>query len=164
MATSRWLIVVQPNQSDLYEALRQSIKDDSPVMVIYDRRFRERRRGSESSRGDRRRTDRRQRRPGGWLYECEVLRIEPAEDTGAAAAKRREAPPDVGTRACPECGVPLEFEMPRFPQPPARLEIQTIHAAARGPGVQHYVEIQAFSATGRPLLLQRNQARRRTSP
>jgi hypothetical protein len=59
--------------------------------------------------------------------------------------------------------VPLEFEMPRFPQPPARLEIQTIHTGDRASGVQHYVEIQAFSATGRPLLLQRNQAFRRAS-
>lgn len=163
MATSQWLIVVQPHQPDLYEALRRSIKEESPVMVIYDRRFRERRRGSESSRGDRRRTDRRQRRPRGWLYECEILRVAQVEEPAAAAGRRREAPPDHGTRACPECGVPLEFEMPRFPQPPARLEIQVIHAGDRGSGVQHYVEIQAFSAAGRPLLLQRNQAFRRAS-
>ncbi|MBI2681069.1 MAG: hypothetical protein HYX25_08705 [Candidatus Solibacter usitatus] len=40
----------------------------------------------------------------------------------------------------------------------------TFHAGDRAGGPQHYVEIQAFSVTGRPLLLQRNQAHRRRPP
>jgi hypothetical protein len=52
--------------------------------------------------------------------------------------------------------VEVEFDMPRFPPPPARLVVETVHA-----GVQHYVVIHAFTATGRPLLSQRNQAWRR---
>jgi hypothetical protein len=62
------------------------------------------------------------------------------------------APP----QSCPECGLEVEFETPRFPQPPARVVIETVHA-----GDQHHVEIHAFTATGRPLLSQRNQAWRR---
>lgn len=155
--TTHWLIVLQPNQRALYEVLRKSLKEESPVTVIYDRRFRERRRGSVSSRSDRRRTDRRQRRPNGWLYEAEIVRIV------AAPPSREEAPgprpasePPLTSRACPDCGTELEFEMPRFPQPPARLDIEPIHA-----GLQHFVEIHAFTVTGRPLLSQRNQAWRR---
>lgn len=147
---THWLIVLQGNQRALYDALRASLKPDSPVTVMYDRRLRERRRGSDSPRGDRRRADRRQRRPSGWLYEGEVVRIVESPAPGPAAS----AVP--AGRACAECGVELEFEMPRFPQPPARLEVETIHA-----GGQHFVEIHAFTATGRPLLSQRNQAWRR---
>jgi hypothetical protein len=35
------LIVVQPSQQALYEVLRRSLKEDSPITVIYDRRVRE---------------------------------------------------------------------------------------------------------------------------
>jgi hypothetical protein len=146
--TTRWLIVVQPHRRELYEVLRRSLKEEGPVMVIYDRRVRERRRGSLSSGADRRRTDRRQRRPSGVLYECEILKF---EEKGPARAAPPASPP--AARVCPECGLEVEFEMPRFPQPPARLEIETLHA-----GAQHLIEIHAFTATGRPLLSQRIQA------
>jgi hypothetical protein len=153
--TTRWLVVLQPNQRALYEVLRQSLKADSPVSVIYDRRFRERRRGGVSARSDRRRTDRRQRRPSGWFYEAEIVRMVAERPSGGAApgAPAASAPTLV---VCAECGTELEFELPRFPQPPARLETEPIHA-----GLQHFVEIHAFTATGRPLLSQRNQAWRR---
>ena len=155
--TTRWLIVLQSHQRGLYEVLRRSLKEESPVTVIYDRRERERRRGSDSPRSDRRRTDRRQRRPSGWLYEAEILRI---IETDASRAKpspaRGPAERGLASRSCPECGTEVEFEMPRFPQPPARLEVETLHS-----GRQHFVEIHAFTATGRPLLSQRNQAWRR---
>jgi hypothetical protein len=156
-STTHWLIVLQPNQRALYEVLRRSLKEESPVTVIYDRRSRERRRGSVSSRSDRRRTDRRQRRPSGWFYEAEIVRIvaEPPAREEAPGSRPASAP----TRAslvCADCGAELEFEMPRFPQPPARLDTEPIHT-----GLQHFVEIHAFSVTGRPLLSQRNQAWRR---
>jgi hypothetical protein len=150
--TTRWLIVLQANQRALYEVLRQSLKADSPVSVIYDRRFRERRRGSVSARSDRRRTDRRQRRPSGWFYEAEIVRVVAESPSGGEAPGSRAASAVV----CAECGTELEFDMPRFPLPPARLETEPIHA-----GSQHFVEIHAFTATGRPLLSQRNQAWRR---
>jgi hypothetical protein len=160
IAPLKWLIVVQPGQRDLYDVLRASLKEESPVAVIYERRIRERRRGSDSPRGDRRRSDRRQRRPSGWLYECEVLRV--AEPAATADARPSAPPPAIRpSQSCPTCGIELEFEVPRFPQPPARLQIEAIHVGDRGTGAQHYVEIHAFTATGRPLLSQRNQAWRR---
>jgi hypothetical protein len=152
--TTRWLIVLQPNQRALYEALRQSLKEESPVTIIYDRRFRERRRGGVSARSDRRRTDRRQRRPSGWFYEAEMVRIvaEPPSGEEAPGSPPASSPRRTSV-VCADCGTEIEFDMPRFPHPPARLETEPIHA-----GLQHFVEIQAFTVTGRPLLSQRNQA------
>lgn len=146
---SHWVIVVHPGQRALYEALRQGLKEDGPVAVVYDRRRRERRGGRLSSRVERRRVQRRRRGPDGSFYECEILKI---VRTAAAGGTPRPAPP----QSCAECGLEVEFEMPPFPQPPARVVIETVHA-----GDQHHVEIHAFTATGRPLLSQRNQAWRR---
>jgi hypothetical protein len=146
-AASHWVIVVHPGQRALYEALRQSLKEEGPVAVVYDRRRRERRGGRLSSRVEGRRVQRRRRGPDGSFYECEVLKI-----IRTAPTPPLPAPP----QSCPECGLEVEFEMPRFPQPPARVVIETVHG-----GEQHHVEIHEFTATGRPLLSQRNQAWRR---
>jgi hypothetical protein len=145
------VIVIQPGQRALYEALRRSLKDDGPVTVVYDRRTRERRRVRLSSGRERRRVPRRRRVPDGWLYECEILKV---VERGLAPEVAPSAPPP--PQACPECGLEVEFDMPQFPQPPARIVIETVHA-----GAQHHVEIHAFTATGRPLLSQRNLARPR---
>ncbi len=59
--------------------------------------------------------------------------------------------------ACPACWVALSFEMPRFPKPPARLEAEVIHVGGLK-AAQHYAEIQAFTISGRPLVVQRVQA------
>jgi hypothetical protein len=146
---SRWVIVVPPAQQALYEVLRRSLKDDGPVSVVYDRRTR--RRGRLSSGRERQRAPRRRRGPDGRVHECEVLKI--VERAPVPEVVPSAPPPP---QACPECGLEVEFDMPPFPQPPARIVIETVHA-----GAQHHVEIHAFTATGRPLLSQRNPARPR---
>lgn len=157
----QWLIVVQRYERELYKVLRQSFKEDAPVAVIYERRLRERRRGSIAPRGDRRRRDRRQRRPSASLYEVKVLRVDEPQESDATLSGMADAQagPGAPTKPCPECGLVLEFEMPRFPQPPSRLEVEAIHMVSAS-GIQHYVDIQAFTASGRPLLVQRSPVRR----
>jgi hypothetical protein len=159
----RVLIVIQHQHRELYDLLRESLKDHAPVAVMYERRVRERRRGSDGPRSDRRQTDRRQRRPTALIYDGVRVLMEGkgsrAPDSARPPARRLD--PTVATKACPECGVDLEFEMPRFPQPPGLIEAEPIHGSGFGPATQHYVEIQAFTASGRPLLVHRTQARAR---
>jgi hypothetical protein len=112
---SHRVILVHPGQRALNEVLRQSLKDDAPVAVVYDRRRRERRRGRPSARVERRRVQRRRRGPDGSFYECEVLKIVRTKPAGGTTSA--PAPP----KSCPECGLEVEFEMPHFAQPPARL-------------------------------------------
>jgi hypothetical protein len=156
----RWLIVVQPDQRELYERLRESLRPDAPFEVILERRKGERRgAGRGPSPGpERRQRERRQRTAIGLFY----VAGSPQAENGArpilppAAAAIRPGP-EVVTVACPSCLAMLNFELPRFPRPPARLEAEVVHVA--GPGaVQHFAEIQAFTLTGRPLLVGRVQA------
>jgi len=64
---------------------------------------------------------------------------------------------------CGECGITVVFEMPRFGEPPARLELRVIHEEAESQPqplrARHLVEIQTFGVTGRPLLAARHLAR-----
>jgi hypothetical protein len=155
----RLLIVIQQHQRDIYELLRQHLKEDAPVTLIYERRVGERRRGGGAQRTDRRRTDRRQRRPDAWLYDAVILGVDQRD---ARPPESPAAPRDstVTVAACPECAAAIEFEMPRFPQPPARLESEVIHSQQSPSAALHYVEIHAFTASGRPLLSHRVQAKR----
>ncbi len=50
--------------------------------------------------------------------------------------------------------------MPRFPHPPARVEMEVGHLTGNGREGHHYVEIAAFTVSGRLLLSQRVPARR----
>lgn len=84
----RCLIVVQPHEHELYKLLRGSFREDAPVAVIYERRIRERRRGSNTPRADRRRADRRQRRPSALLYQIRILRIDEPRASGTRASGR----------------------------------------------------------------------------
>jgi hypothetical protein len=155
----RLLIVIQHHQREIFEFLRQSFKDDAPVTLIYERRVSERRRGGGAQRSDRRRTDRRQRRPTAWLYDGVILGVEQRD----SSIPESPAPPrdsTVSVAACPECAAVIEFELPRFPQPPARLESEVIHTQQSESLAQHYVEIHAFTASGRPLLSHRVHAKR----
>jgi len=158
----RWVVVIPRNQPELFESLRRSLIENAPFRVILDRRERERRRGGGAADGnERRRADRRQRAPVGSFY---VAAFTAVESTPRAALPSAGHPSDspVVTTACPACWVGLTFELPRFPRPPARLEADVVHVG--GPkSAQHYAEIQAFTISGRPLLVQRVQAFRQTS-
>ncbi len=155
----RWLIVVPRAQRELFERLRQSLKADASFQVTLERRERDRRQGAGGASGaERRRADRRQPRPVGQVYVGAAAR-EAALALPSLAAALRGAPPMV-TTACPACLVTLSFELPRFPRPPARLDADVVHVDGIG-APQHYAEIQAFTVSGRPLLVGRVQAFRR---
>jgi hypothetical protein len=55
------------------------------------------------------------------------------------------------------CAESVELELPRFPHPPARVEMEVGHSSGSG---QHYAEIAAFTVSGRLILSQRVPARR----
>ncbi len=144
----RWILVVgREAPRPLYELLRERL-EGSGVAVVLDRR--DRRAGAAV--GERRIAERRRDRPLAVLAEpggAPLGAVGPAPDAASPPA----------TEQCPRCGVSLEFDLPRFPQAPARLEMQVAHPDPRNGG--HYVEIAAFTVSGRLLLSQRVPARRR---
>jgi hypothetical protein len=152
----RWLVVVPRSDLELYESLRRALKENAPFDVILERRQGERRRAGQAQGLDRRRSDRRQRAPAGAVY---LSGKPPGDAVGppSSASGVVTAHAAVVDTACPACWVPLSFELPRFPKPPARLEAEVVHVG--GPRAsQHFAEIQAFTVSGRLLLVQRVQA------
>jgi hypothetical protein len=55
---------------------------------------------------------------------------------------------------CPDCGIPVRLELPRFAEPPVRLEVVLRHEEMPS-GTRHVGELQSFSLTGRVLLATR---------
>jgi hypothetical protein len=150
----RWLVVIPHEQKELYERLRRSLKAGAPFHVILERRRQDRRRSAgQSPDADRRRADRRQQRPVGSFFTATIMRGDGIPPAGLAGGEST-----VVTAACPACYAMVTFELPRFPKPPARLDAELVHTSG-----QHYAEIQAFTVSGRPLLVQRVQALRRES-
>jgi hypothetical protein len=54
--------------------------------------------------------------------------------------------------------------MPRFSEPPVRLDLTVVHEPVQPDRARHVVELQSFSATGRVLLASRLFARTRIEP
>ena len=65
------------------------------------------------------------------------------------------------TAPCPDCGVVVSFELPRFAEPPIRLELVVRHEVA-DTRARHVGELQSLSLTGRLLLSTRLVGRIRT--
>ena len=143
------------------EVLRERL-EGSGVEVVLERRSRERRRGSFGPTMDRRQTDRRRQRPVALLSKAAPpswrmsAPCRPAADVPRRCAPRSAAV----TQPCPTCASSIELEMPRFPHPPARVEMEVAHVAAGSRDAQHYVEIAAFTVSGRLILSQRVPGRR----
>ena len=155
----RWFLVVKADQGELLEILKERL-DGSGVEVLLDRRSRERRRGSLGPAMDRRMTERRRQRAIALLSLAappEGLRPpqpEPGRRNGAAV------PQSAAVRhRCPTCAESVELELPRFPHPPHRVEMEVGHTSGNGRDA-HYVEIAAFTVSGRLILSQRVPARR----
>jgi hypothetical protein len=157
----RWFLVVKPDQGELFQLLRGRL-DGTGVEVLIERRRRERRRGSLGSGGDRRVTERRRQRPIALLSVAAAP--QEASDPAPTAALPRAAasrPLDAAvTHRCPTCAAAVELELPRFPHPPARVEMEVGHVTGNGRDGQHYVEIAAFTVSGRLILSQRIPGRR----
>jgi hypothetical protein len=63
---------------------------------------------------------------------------------------------------CPQCGAMVSVEMPRFAEPPSRLDLTVVHELIQPDRARHAVDLQSFSATGRILLASRLFVRTRT--
>jgi hypothetical protein len=155
----RWILVIKPDQRELLEVLRERLHE-SGVEVLVDRRRRERRRGSLGPGMDRRVKERRRQRPIAHVSvaaepDAVILPV-PAEASDGAKAR----PSDALSQRCPTCAEAVELEMPRFPHPPARVEMEVGHLTGNGRDGRHYVEIAAFTVSGRLILSQRVPARR----
>ena len=160
-SAARWYLVVKPEQGELLEILRERLHD-SGVEVVLERRGRERRRGSFGPAMDRRQTDRRRQRSVAFLSAAapvEVAPRGPAAPSGRTQAARAQEVAAV-THPCPTCASSIELEMPRFPHPPARVEMEVAHPMTGSRDAQHYVEIAAFTVSGRLILSQRVPGRR----
>lgn len=156
---SRWVMVVPVGRPDTYAALRRKFARSPWVDVVMDRRSGERRPdGGAVPAGERRTAGRRK-----------TAAPDPTSEPAFRLAHRDDGrevyestAPESGH--CPECGVLVSVELPRFVEPPVRLEILVRHEptpAERG-GVRHVVELQSFSPTGRVLLATRLAGRTRT--
>ena len=65
---------------------------------------------------------------------------------------------------CPDCASTVRFEMPRFAEPPAHLELAVVHEAGQPYRPRHYVELQSFTSTGRPIVASRVAGRVASEP
>ena len=157
---TQWYLVVKPDQRALYEVLRARL-EGSGVEVLLERRSRERRRGSFGPTMDRRQTDRRRQRPVALVSQAAAPEVALAPVAPAVVRAEAVRAQDAAvTQPCPTCASSIELEMPRFPHPPARVEMEVAHVTAGSRDAQHYVEIAAFTVSGRLILSQRVPGRR----
>jgi hypothetical protein len=143
---SRWVIVVPVGRADTYAGLHRRFGRSPWVDIVMDRRQGDRRQlEGDVPLADRRIAQRRNAvkddstgeplfRLAHQLEGCDVY----------------EATMPV-SGACPECGVLVNFDLPRFAEPPVRLELLVRHESTPA-GARHYGELQSFSPTGRVLL------------
>jgi len=143
-------MVVPVGRPDTYAALRRRFARSPWVDVVMDRRRGERRQDTEPTPPVERRVAKRRK----------TADSVPASDSAAAPAFRlahrgddwevyEATGPESGP--CPECRVLVSVELPRFVDPPVRLELVVRHEATPA-AARHVVELQSFSPTGRVLL------------
>jgi hypothetical protein len=155
-ARSRWVIVVPVGRPDTYASLRRSFARSPWVDVVMDRRRGERRGEGGSPAVDRRTAGRRKATPE--LLAEPAFRL--ASRTEGCEVYESTAPE---SGRCPDCGALVSVELPRFSEPPVRLELVVRHEPTAGT-VRHVVELQSFSPIGRVLMATRLAGRTRTEP
>ena len=154
----RWVIVVRVERSEVFAALRRSFAGSDWVDLVVDRRRGERRQGrgstpaAERRGGGRRSADRQPVRVPAFRLAHRGDGFEVYEATGSQSGR------------CPQCGTMVSVEMPRFTEPPVRLELTVVHETIPPDRARHVVEVQSFSATGRVLLATRLFAQNRAEP
>jgi hypothetical protein len=147
-ARPRWIIVVNAARPELLASQRRTFQRAPWVEVLVDRRRGERRRGDELPEADRRLGDRRRREDDRTrVPEYRLAHRGDGHDVFEANSL-------AGAR-CPECELMVRFEMPRFAEPPARLDLTVVHETIQPKHARHFVELQSFTSTGRPLLASR---------
>jgi hypothetical protein len=153
----RWVIVTQADRPEVYPAFQRSFAKSAWVQVVVDRRRGERRGGTAERAGDQRLAGRRS------------ADQHPAQTPPFRLAHRGdgfEAYEATGPMQdqCPECGAMVSIELPRFVEPPFRLDLTVTHERITPNRARHMVELQSFSATGRVLLASRMVVRTLTKP
>lgn len=148
---ARWIIVVQVTRPEVYTKLRRTFEGAPWVEVVVDRRRGERRRRSDLPEAERRLVGRRREDDSTRLPEYRLAYRGNGHDVYEATAL-------AGAR-CPECEQTVRFEMPRFVEPPARLDVTVVHETIQPKHARHLVELQSFTSTGRALLASRITAR-----
>jgi hypothetical protein len=153
----RWIIVVQPSRPEMLASLRRTFQRSPWVEVLQDRRGGERRRADtpppvERRLGDRRRREDDRTRVPDYRLAHRGEGHEVFESNSLAGAR------------CPACASTVRFEMPRFVEPPAHLELAVIHEAGEASRRRHFVELQSFTSTGRPILASRVAGRIASEP
>jgi hypothetical protein len=149
---AHWVVVVKVNRPEVFASLRRHFAQSTWVEVVVDRRRGERRQASTGASVDRRRGGRR------------TADRDPAQGPAFRRAHRSdnfdvyEATTPLPGR-CPQCGVALSVELPRFAEPPVRLELAVVHEAIAPDKARHVVELQSLSPTGRVLVATRLFAR-----
>ena len=144
----RWVMVTRADRPEVYPALQRSFAGSAWVEVVVDRRQGERRRGSVRPVKDRRLAGRRtaDRDPA----QTPTFRLAQRGDGFDAYEATGPAP-----ERCPECGAMVSVELPRFAEPPFRLDLTVVHETIPPDRARHVVEFQSRWATGRILLASR---------
>ena len=143
---SRWVIVVPVGRGDTYTALRRRFGRSPWVDIVMDRRQGDRRqRQGDVPLVERRIAQRRHAVKDDSTGEPLFRLAHQLEGGDVYEATRPEPGP------CPECDVLVTFELPRFAEPPVRLELLVRHESTPT-GPRHRGELQSFSPTGRVLL------------
>jgi hypothetical protein len=151
-------VVVRPEREELFARFRRSFGRMPLVDVLYDRRRGERRQSTRGVTAERRRGNRRQgdlRQDGLSTNPAGYRVVERGDGYQVLEAEARVS------AECPDCQALIEFEMPRFGELPARLDLDVVHGASGGSRLQHVVEACAYRPSGRPFLACRMVARRR---
>ena len=145
----RWTIVARADRPEVFAALRRSFVGSVWVQVVVDRRRGQRRRSGGSAPGTERR--------GVGRRSADRLPTQVPDFRLAHRGDGFEVYEAIGpvSGRCSQCGTTLRVEIPRFTEPPARLELTVVHEAIPPNRARHVVEMQSFSATGRVLLASR---------
>jgi hypothetical protein len=154
---SRWVLVVRVDRPEVVPALRRTFAKSAWVDVVVDRRRSERRQGAAQEAGDQRLAGRR----SADQHPAQTPPFRLAQRGDGFEAYEATAP--VAAR-CPACGAMVSVEMPRFAEPPVRLDLTVVHETIPPDRARHMVDLQSFSATGRVLLTSRMFARTGTEP
>jgi hypothetical protein len=153
----RWIIVVQRSRPETLAAMRRTFQRSPWVEVLFDRRRSERRQADMLPEVDRRLGDRRRR-------EDDRTRVPDYRLAHRGDGHEIFESNSLAGARCPDCASTVRFEMPRFAEPPAHLELVVVHEAGQPYRPRHYVELQSFTSTGRPIVASRVAGRVASEP
>jgi hypothetical protein len=158
----RWVIVAEADRPETYPVLRRTFGGSAWIEVVVDRRQGERRQG-ERRQGNRKPALFDRRLAGRRSMDRDPTQVSPFRlaHQGDGFMVYEATSPVPGQ--CAECGAMVSVEMPRFVEPPVRLELTVVHEPVPPDRARHVVDLQSFSATGRRLLASRLFVRTRTA-